>query len=283
MIFVLFSKNLKTLSIAEHAKFCREVGLQGFDLAIRPGYPVNGDNVETALPEAVKAWKSEGLAVPMATLQWDVTDPRKPEYEKILASCAAVGCKFIKLGYWQFKPGMDYWKTVDLIRWDLAGWQRLAEKHGLKICHHIHSGRDFGSNASATMHIVKGCDPRFIGVYVDPCHLAFDGEDYCLAFSMVRDYLTLCSLKNCAYTRQEQNGRVVWKKGLVPVREGLVPYHEVIPMLIKDFGFDNVFSFHSEYEKMTTDQLRAVTKDDVACIRDILIGMGLKPAIGVAK
>jgi sugar phosphate isomerase/epimerase len=280
MIFVLFSKNLKSLSIHEHAQFCKEVGLHGFDLAIRPGYPVNPENVESALPPAAKAWKAEGLSVSMATLPGDLTDPRKAESERIVASCAAAGCKFLKLGYWPFKPGQDYWKTVDLIRWDLSGWQCLAEKHGVKICHHIHSGRNYGCNASAATQLVKGFDPRFIGIYLDPCHLAFDGEDYCLALTIVRDYLTLCSIKNCAYSREEKGGRVLWRKGLVPVREGLVPYRDVLPMLIKDFGFDGVFSFHSEYSNMTIDQLKAITKQDVACIREILVGMGLKPLIG---
>ena len=40
MRYVYFTKTLNKLTVAELVAFCKEVGLDGVDLAVRPGYPV---------------------------------------------------------------------------------------------------------------------------------------------------------------------------------------------------------------------------------------------------
>ena len=46
---------LKALDLKGLIAFCKEVGLDGVDLAVRPGYPVNPDNMARTLPDAMKA------------------------------------------------------------------------------------------------------------------------------------------------------------------------------------------------------------------------------------
>ena len=44
MRYVYFSKTLQSLDLAGLIAFCKEAGLDGVDLAVRPGYPINPDN-----------------------------------------------------------------------------------------------------------------------------------------------------------------------------------------------------------------------------------------------
>ena len=60
MRYVYFTKELKDLDLKSMAQFAVDVGVDGFDLTVRPGYPVTPDNVATALPEAVRIFK-DGL------------------------------------------------------------------------------------------------------------------------------------------------------------------------------------------------------------------------------
>src|SRR5690348_14600561 len=61
MQIILNSKFFSTLSIDQLGHKARELGYDGVDLCVRPGHPVNPENVETALPPAVRQWAEEGI------------------------------------------------------------------------------------------------------------------------------------------------------------------------------------------------------------------------------
>ena len=61
MRYVYFTKLLQGLDLAGLVAFCKETGLEGFDLAVRHGYPVTPENALTALPKAAAAFKEAGL------------------------------------------------------------------------------------------------------------------------------------------------------------------------------------------------------------------------------
>ena len=39
-------------------------------------------------------------------------------------------------------------------------------------------------NASALAHPLRGFDPRYVGAYLDPCHLCIEGEEFALALAI---------------------------------------------------------------------------------------------------
>ena len=47
---VLNSKFFRTLSVGDLGAKARALGFDGLDIIVRPGHPVNPDNVATALP-----------------------------------------------------------------------------------------------------------------------------------------------------------------------------------------------------------------------------------------
>ena len=171
MKWVMFSKLLKDLDVDRLGEAIKELGFDGIDLAVRPGYPINPDNVSTALPAAAKRWEEMGLVVGLLTTNFDFLDPSKPEVEPLLAACAEAGCRRIKLGYWIHR-GEPYWEGVDKIRKALAGFVKLCRKYDVCVAVHNHSGPYYGSNCAGAMHLVRDLDPRHVGVYIDPGHLA---------------------------------------------------------------------------------------------------------------
>jgi len=269
---VFFTKSLKGMDIMATATEVKNLGFEGLDLAVRPGYCINPENVATELPRAVKVWADMGLSVPMVTTPADFTDPRDPAAERLLAACGEAGVHEIKLGYWRYE-GPGYWDQVVAVRGALDRFAQLAEKHGVRVAVHTHSGRYFGLNASAAMHLVRGMDPRHVGVYLDAGHLAVNGEPIEMAVDMVRAYLCLVAMKDMAYVRTEREGRTVWKRTLVPFREGLVDWPAVLKALV-GAGYDGPLSFHSEYHDVSLEELRSLTRDDLAYIHELLDHMG---------
>ncbi|HPD17870.1 MAG TPA: TIM barrel protein [Planctomycetota bacterium] len=271
MELIFFTKSLKGMDVEATGREVMGMGLEGLDLAVRPGYCVNPDNVASELPRALAVWADMGLSVPMVTTPGDFTDPTPPLAEVMLAACGEAGIHEIKLGYWLYqKPG--YWAQVDSIRHALEGFQRLAEKHGVRVAVHTHSDAFFGLNASAAMHLVKGFDPRYVGVYLDPGHLSINGEPIRMAVDIAREHLCLVAVKAMLHVRREKDGQPVWRRELVPLREGLVNWDETLRAL-RDAAYDGPLTFHSEYENVSLEQLRALTRDDVAYIRGLLGGL----------
>ncbi len=273
---VFFTKSLKGMDIMATATEVKNLGFEGMDLAVRPGYCINPENVATELPTAVRLWADMGLSVPMVTTPTDFTDPRDPAAEPLLAACGEAGVREVKLGYWRYQE-QGYWDDVVAIRGALDKFAQLAEKHGVRVAIHTHSGYFYGLNAASAMHLVQGMDPRHVGVYLDPGHLAINGEPIEIAVDMVRSYLCLVAMKDMAYIRTEREGRTVWGHTLVPFREGLVDWPGVLKALVR-VGYDGPLSFHSEYHDVSLDELRSLTRDDLNYIRELLDRMEQAPA-----
>jgi sugar phosphate isomerase/epimerase len=272
MKFVMFTKLLQELDVDKLADAIQGMGFDGFDLAVRPGFPINPENVRTALPAAAEKWAARGLTVAMVTTNFDFLDPSKPEVEPTLAACGEIGCREIKLGYWVHR-GEDYWTRVEEIRKALAGFEKACARHNVRVSVHTHSGPYYGSNCAGVMHLVRGLDPRYIGAYIDPGHLAIGGEDLGLAFSMVRQYLCLIAVKSPGWFRKEEGGKVKWEHHIVPLREGMVNWRQVFEQA-KLVGYDGVYTLHSEYENVTTDWIINQTREDLKYLKEVAAEVG---------
>ena len=51
MQFIYFTKTLKELAPLALVEFCKETGVDGLDLVVRPGYPIEPGNVLAELPK----------------------------------------------------------------------------------------------------------------------------------------------------------------------------------------------------------------------------------------
>lgn len=247
MHIVLNSKFFRTLSVPELAGKARELAFDGIDVSVRQGHPVNPANVEAALPRAVAAWQAQGLICPLATAPVTLVAPDAPEVEPLYAGCAAAGVPRVKIGFFPFTPGADYWALVDAARRALAGFARVGEKHGVQTVYQVHSGPVLGSNCAGLMHLLRGLDPRWVGAYPDLGHMALDGEDYPMGLAMVREYLSIVAVKDACHAPQPAGSEPPFLARFVRVGDGAVNWRRALGAL-KGLGFDGVFSVHTEYD-----------------------------------
>lgn len=265
MHYVFFSKLVREYDISRLIEALKYIGVDGVDLCVRDGYPVNPGNARKALPEATERLRAAGLSVPMVTAPGDFTNPNAPVAEDLFAACHDARVPNIKLGYWRCAPG-DYWKQVDDARRDIEGFERIASRYGVKACLHTHSGHNLGLNTAAIMHLVRGFNPAHVGVYLDPGHLALNGEPLSIAFDMAGEYLSLMALKDSRWVPGE--GGKPRRAEFLPVGEGFVDWREMTRLLLAR-AFDGPLSFHSEFESPSTEQRLEQTRKDVAFMRRI--------------
>ena len=251
MHIIVFTKLLKPWNAERLIQFAKENGLGGFDLCIRPGYPVTLEKMEAELPAFAEKVSAAGLAIPMATVGMSALPPREKATEAAWAACAAAGIRKIKLGYWTWKPGggaEHYWTKVAEIRKELSAYARLGEKHGVQALFHTHSDPYYGLNASALMHLLHDQDPAHVAAYLDPAHLGLDGEPLAMALDILRGRIGMLAVKNSHYRKVETDGRIEWKRGDCRLHEGLVNWPEAVKLL-RAAGYAGALSVHGEYDE----------------------------------
>jgi sugar phosphate isomerase/epimerase len=244
---VVFSKMLKDKSVDELIDTAHQYGYDGYDLCVRPKYPINPDNVGETLKPAVRKLEAAGLCVPQITGSLDLLTPDNPTAEPLLKAMDEAGVRHVKLGYFRFDPlTQDYWQEVDRIRKHFEGWERLARQYNVKICYHTHNDRCMGLNAAALAHLIRGFDPQYIGAYLDPLHLVLEGEEFAFGLAMVQEYLSLVAMKDVIKSREEKNGHGSISLSVVQAGEGMVDWTAVFSDL-KRVGYQGPLSMHCEY------------------------------------
>ena len=84
LTYIVFTKHLEGLEVPQLIDALQAIGVQGADLCVRDGYPVNPDNVATALPEAARRFADAGLCIPLVTAPGDFNRPRHRLRRKVL-------------------------------------------------------------------------------------------------------------------------------------------------------------------------------------------------------
>jgi sugar phosphate isomerase/epimerase len=268
MKYIMFTKHLEGLDVSGIIDALKSVGVEGADLCVRPGYPVNPENADTALPAAAKQFAAEGLSIPLVTTPGDFLEPTSDDAKRVYAAAGEAGVENIKLGYWHWsQESGGYWKQVDFIRSQLEGFSALSEKHGTRTCLHNHSGTSMGLNSSAVMNLVKGFDPRYVGVFADTGHLSIVGEPINMALDIVKDYLAVMAFKDLM-RQPGMRGTKVVRMG-----SGFVDWETALRTL-KALNFSGPISFHSEYSGEPVESVVDLARIDVRFINRLLNEIG---------
>ena len=141
----MFSKFFKEKSVDELIALAADLQVDGFDLCVRPGYPINPDNAASSLPEAIRRFRSAGVDVPMVTGNFDLLTPDHPTAEPILAAMNGAGVRLLKLGYFTggSRPGGLLGRGGPHPQ-GVCRVGGLGRKHEVRICYHTHSHRCLG-------------------------------------------------------------------------------------------------------------------------------------------
>ena len=267
MKFIMFTKHLQGLDLPDITKALHSVGVQGADLCVRPGYPVNPENAATALPTAAKQFAAEGLSIPLITTPGDFLEPTDEETIRVYAAAGEAGVENIKLGYWHWHANHanndGYWSQVDFIRSQLDGFAKLSEKYGPRTCIHNHSGTSMGLNACAVMNLVKGFNAQHVGVFADTGHLSIVGEPINMALDIVTSHLAVMAFKDLARSPGMRGGAVV------RMGKGFVDWETAVNTLVA-MDFSGPISFHSEYSGEPVESVIDLARIDVRFIRALM-------------
>jgi len=263
MKYVYFTKLLKDLDLSGLIQFARDTGLDGFDLAVRPGYPVNPDNVATELPRAAKQFKDAGLTIGLVTAPTDMSNPDAKSAAALFEACGKSGVPAIKVGYLPYKSKFD--DDLKQARTSLTGFAKLAEKTSVRACYHTHSGNYMGSNAGTLRLLLNDLDPHHVGAFMDTGHLALGGEPIRMALDIVRSWLTLIAIKDISWEKTASG----WHSEVIPAGGGIVQWKD-FAKAIKDVNFNGTISLHGEYETKSFDDRKKAAKEELAMLKKLL-------------
>ena len=247
MEIILNSKFFGSLSVEDLGRKVIELGYDGVDVNVREGHPVNPSNAVGALRAAVSRWQEMGLTCPLATAPVDMVDPRSSDAKALYEACAAAGVPRLKLGFWKYSAGDDYWDTVARARGALEGFALLSQETGVQTCYQVHSGPNLGSNCAGLMHLIRGFDPRLVGAYPDVGHMALAGEDWDMGFSMVASHLSIVGAKDAHHAPRRAGELPRYTPKFVKLGDGSVDWDRCVQALRRT-GFDGPISVHTEYD-----------------------------------
>lgn len=265
---VLFTKLFHGRSVNEIATTAQELGFDGIDLLIRPGFQLEPDRPE-AIPAAVRTLKSARLSVPMATT--DLTNPAQLlTAERLLQTCAEEDIRLIRLGYWKYDPERGYQACLEDARRDLDALEALARKAGVRLAIQLHGGTIHHSGP-LTAALLAGHDPAYLSAYPDPGNQTVQEgrENWRLTFDILRPWLSCVGVKNGGWFPVKNasggSGQRRWQSDWLGIADGMVPWDEIIPYLAQS-GYSGLLSFHSHYE-IPLAQVYDQTRTDLQFIR----------------
>jgi len=267
---IVFTKIFPGQDVDQLIESAQECGFEGFDLCLRPAFPINASNVTSRLPEAQKRFLQAGVPIGMISGETNLLSPKEPVAEPILSAMDLADIRLLKLGYYRFDAHkQDYWQAVEAARRDLDGWQALAKRYNVKACVHTHMGM-LACNCAALMHLLADFDPRWIGAYIDPCHMRIEGEPFTTGAAMTRKHLCAVGLKDVTLSRVPKNdhGSAAHNMGVL-AGEGMVDWNEVFPVL-QEFQFDGVLSAHCtvlNYGKVPPEQHVDYIRREIAFLK----------------
>lgn len=264
MMLILFSKMFQSLSLTQLAELVAEIGLEGVDLTVRSNGSIKPEEAVEKLPEAVEAFESKGLKVPMITTE--ITSADQLHAEEVFKAAFENGVKYLKLGYWQYRGFGSLRRQVAEIRRELRKIQELSRKYRVTSAIHVHSGMFMSAEPTVVWLILKGFDPDLVGAYVDPGHMAVEGglAGWLMGMDILSRSIRIVSVKDYGWFKEGG----VWRAKTVPLGEGLVPWKTVFEILGKT-GFKGPVSIHSEYDLPLGEIVRQ-TRKDVQYLKSVL-------------
>lgn len=263
MRYVYFTKTLQGLDLAAMIAFAQEVGLDGFDLAVRPGYPVTPENAAAELPRAAKLVREAKLTLGLVTAPTSFNDPSSRAVEALFDVCGQAGVPAMKIGYFTWKARFE--GELAEARRRLAGFAKLAAKTGVRACYHTHSGAYLGNNAAGIRLLLADLDPHHVGVFLDTGHTAINGGPIRMELDQVRTWLMLIAIKDMRWERHQQG----WRADVVPVGEGIVRWPDLGTGL-RECGFNGTISLHAEYEAADLANRKRLAKMELAMLKKYL-------------
>ncbi|MGI8422619.1 MAG: sugar phosphate isomerase/epimerase family protein [Chloroflexota bacterium] len=279
MRYVMFSKHLQTMSVAEAGKTIKSLGFDGVELTVRPGGHVVPDKVEQDLPRAVEELRAAGLETPAVVVE---IHNRQEEFaEAVCRAAGRVGARELRTSSHRYRGFGEIREQIAAAQKDAKELEALGKEHGVRLCIHCHSG-DFLSGQGGTLAMITDeTDPRYVGVSLDVGHLTTEGgkSGWRQSIDLLKERVGIVAVKSFGWFHEPdaKAGDKRWNAKLVPLNEGNVQW-KLAFQLLRQVGWDAdgkaLVSVHSEYQgggswrSLDTAELVEQTRKDFAYLKD---------------
>lgn len=260
MRFIYFTKTLKELKPLELVEFCKETGVDGLDLAVRPGYPIDPANAVAELPKFAAIMKQNNLSIPLVSAPTSLVDAESKEARSLFEACANSGVPMVKIGYFTYKG--NFGEDLQAARKKLEGFLNLAKETKVKAVYHTHSGANIGNNAASLKELLKDFDPHHIGAFADTGHLAVNGGPIKMELEILRQWLSILAIKDILWEKPKSD----WVFRVVPAGQGIVRWSDASKG-ITDVKFDGTIVLHGEYEAKDLSNRKTLAINELAFLK----------------
>lgn len=259
MPFTLFTKPWPTKSLPELAVFVRDLGFEGIELPVRPGFQVPPDAVGKGLPAASRLFANQGLKIGSIA---------GPTDERTMAACAEARIPVIRVMA-PIPQSVNYLTAIEDYQrqWDTL--VPLAQKYGVAVGIQNHNGR-FLANAMQLRHAIGKYHPDQVCAIWDPAHNGLEGEQVDLALDTVWSHLRIVNFKSAFWRRtslpdaEEAQWNVCWTTG----RNGRASWRWTAAELRKR-GFSGDICFSAEYSDAAS--VDSLIREDIRFARSLFV------------
>ena len=253
--FSVFTKPWPEKNLTELASFVKELGFDGIELPVRPGYQVSPENMHDTLPRAVKIFQEKDLAIFSVA---GTTDNAMDE--RFIQICGQSGVDLIRVMA-RVDPTKGYLATERELQGLYQSMIPHLETHKVRLGIQNHHGYFVGS-AIGLVHLIDPVKTDYIGHVLDPAHCALAGEPEDLAIEIAWQRLFMINLKNAF--RRRLNGPeandVEWGVYWTDGKNGVASWDKIVNDLIRR-KYTGVICLHAEYS--STDDVEELTARDL--------------------
>ncbi len=244
----VFSKHLEFLDYKDLARTCRELGLDGVDLTVRPGGHVLPERVTTDLPAAVEAIRAEGLDVPMITTRF--VSGNCEGIQDILTTASELDIPYFRVGNHRYDQDGPILPQLERFTEDLRSLARVAEEKGMIAGYHNHSGRlNVGAPLWDLHRMYEAVGSEHMGSNFDTGHATVEGPygAWQITTRLLAPWVRMVAVKDFQFA----GTRPRW----VPLGDGATDIAAMLTIL-RDLGnFNGPVSMHFEYRVPSQDAM----------------------------
>lgn len=188
MRFSVFTKPWK-LPLPELGQSVKDMGFDGIELPVRPGYQVEPEQVAAALPAAATRLGEFGISI------YSVAGPTD---RATIIACGEAGIPVIRTMV--TVPREGYLARIEEVQREYDALVPLLDEHGVTIGVQNHCDW-FVASAMGLLHVIGRYDPKHVAAVWDAAHNALEGEQPEVAIDVLWSRLCMVNLKN-AYREQ---------------------------------------------------------------------------------
>lgn len=202
---IVFTKPWRELSLSELADLLVDLGVDGAELPVRPGYQVEPGNALNGLKEAVAAFAERDLSITSVAGSLD---------EPTIRACGSAGVKILRICV-PIDMNAGYLASVNAMRSAIMALHPVLTESGVSVGIQNHYGRNVAS-ALGIAHLLDGIAPAVGTAVLDFAHCSLDGEPPDMALDIVRDRVSMVNFKSAARFRingpdePEAEWQVLW-------------------------------------------------------------------------